>query len=378
MTRRPVIVAGVSDVSLGYGSPQIPAFLRSLREHFQADAAYVFEPDQSGRPPRHELFPDLNIIRVPTAVHPYNGDGWVEYNGRVGRRLRQLDPDVLVTFSPPVTPSLWMVRGRPKLSIYYMLESLGFYVAGGAYAEFLRKLHRYLRSYVDLVVFPEENRAALDASLGNLQGLPLAVMYNTAPVDAEAHAPIPPEYRLQRFLYTGSIQRKNTLADYFLDEAVRSMPIDLFGPISGEGAESLLMELSMLTGNICYHGLVDAAELNAIRRRYCYSLVLWAPLNDQQLYACPNKFFEAIADGVPPITGPHPQCKAIIERYQCGILMDDWSFPSFQQALKRAWSCLGTPQYQRMVDNCRVAAAAELNWETQFDKVRRLLPARAA
>lgn len=374
MIRKRTVIAGVSDVSLGYGSPQIPAFVGSLRELYQAEEAYVFEPDQPGRPARHARFPDLHVVRVPTAADPYSGAGWIEYNWRVGQHLRELDPDVLIVFSPPVVPALWQVRGRPKVSIYYMLEGLAFYLQGGGHNALLRELHAHLRPYIDLVVYPEENRAALDASRGNLLGLPMTVLYNAAPSGGADI--VPPRQRLPRLLYSGAIQRQNTLADYFFDDAVRSLPIDLYGPVGGEGAESLAAELAELTGGTRYHGLIEAARLADLRRSYSFALVLWAPINDNQLYACPNKFFEAIADGVPPITGPHPQCKALIERYECGLLMDDWSLPAFRRTLGRARSMMGTPEHARMIANCQRAAREELNWETQFDKVRRLLPAQ--
>lgn len=376
MIRKRITIAGVSDVSLGYGSPQIPAFLRSLCEHYGADAGYVFEPDQSGRPPRHELFPDLSIIRVPTMGNPYQGEGWFEYNAQVSRHLRELNPEVLVVFSPPVTPSLWAVRGRPQLSIYYMLESLSYYVAGGRYGNFLRQLHQQLEPYIDLAIYPEENRAAIDAPLGRLLKRPLAVMYNASRPMRESTQLVPIEQRLPRFLYSGSLDRQNSLAGYFLNDSLRSMPVDLYGPVSGSDADQLRQELAAAGGNLCYHGLVDADELDAVRRRYSFSLVLWAPNNQQQYYACPNKFFEAIADGVPPISGPHPQCKMLLERYQCGILMEDWSFASFADAVKRASSIMGTAEHRQLIANCRRAAAEELNWDSQFHKVKRYIPAQ--
>ena len=48
----------VSDASLGYGSPQIPAFTRSLSEHYGLPAV-ILEPDTPGKPPRGSLYADL-------------------------------------------------------------------------------------------------------------------------------------------------------------------------------------------------------------------------------------------------------------------------------------------------------------------------------
>ena len=57
--------------------------------------------------------------------------------------------------------------------------------------------------------------------------------------------------------------------------------------------------------------------------------------------------------------------------------MRDWSFESYREAVNRALSLVGTPEYTRLVRNCRRAVRAELNWPAQFAKVRRLLPTAA-
>ncbi len=67
----------------------------------------------------------------------------------------------------------------------------------------------------------------------------------------------------------------------------------------------------------------------------------------------------------------------LLHRYQCGILMKDWSFKSFQAAVTQAMQVFGTDRYAEMVENCGKAVREELNWETQFQKLRRLLPKAA-
>lgn len=121
-----------------------------------------------------------------------------------------------------------------------------------------------------------------------------------------------------------------------------------------------------------YRGVLDAIELAEVRKRYAYSAVAWNPDNENHLYAAPTKFFEAIADGVPPVAAPHPQCRLIRDRYRCGILMAYWSFDSFLKALRKAVNIHGAPEWQEMVANC-ARVASELNWEVQFEKLRAVL-----
>ena len=91
---------------------------------------------------------------------------------------------------------------------------------------------------------------------------------------------------------------------------------------------------------------------------------------ENQLYAAPNKFFESIADGVPPIAAPHPQCKMMIDRYKCGILMRDWSEGEFFSALDQALRLYQTDSWYEMVSNCGTAVRQELNWDHQFEKLK--------
>ena len=378
MKKRSLRIAGVSDVAVGYGSPQIPAFLRSLMEHYSVESGYLFEPDQPERPPRHGLFPHLRIARVETRAEAYSGPGWIEYNARVARELERLAPDVLVLFSPPTLPALWGLRRKPALTIYYVLESTGPYTGHASpFGRLLGDMHRHAAPKLDLLVFPEENRAAIDVSTAGMQGVPLAVVYNAVKPALPAADPLPPAQRIPRLLYSGLIERGATLAEYFVDRDIRPFPVDLCGPIGGAGAAKLRAELESGQGGIRYRGLVDSAELRAMRPRYAYSIVMWAPTIGNQRYACPNKFFEAVADGVPPIVAPHPQCKMLVERYGCGLVMDDWSLPAFAAALREAMDLSPTAAYARMVADCRRAVAAELNWDAQFAKVRRLLPQAA-
>lgn len=373
---RHATILGVSDVSLGYGSPQVPTLLESLADHYPGCDALVLEPDQSEFRPQPGRFPRLRIERVATRFHPHSPPGMIEYNTRVARTLDALAPDILVFSSPVVIPSLLRARHRPRFCIYYMLESLAHYDgAGSSAARFLLDAHRQARSRIDLVVFPEENRAAADIVRAGYETVPLVVCYNSINRAAVAKRDEPLPTKNRRLLYSGTIDPHLTLADFFLEPEVRAMPLDLWGVVGGRGKEAFEQALHG-DGELRYCGYVDSLRLAELRKRYAYSLILWSPANENTLYACPNKLFEAIADGVPPISTPHPQCKMLIERYDCGIVLDDWSLDAFLRGTKHALDLFGTPRYDELVANCRLAAERELNWDVQFEKIRSVLPPR--
>ena len=361
-------IAGVSDVSVGYGSPQILAFMRSMREVYGGEAV-LFEPDQPERPPRPALARDPagRVERVTTAYHPHHDRaGRIEYVIKVAHRLNALRPQVLVIFCTYSLPVLLKLRYRPDVVVYYSIESIA------AYGSFDIELNRRLAGAIDLLIFPEEHRAMRDVARCSLTGIPLAILYNCATDAADADDVSHPRRRNNRILYAGTIDRIRTLAEHFLDKRLGGVPIDLYGHLSGWKDPGVF--LAGLPGGVRYRGFLEASALARVRGQYAYSIVMWDPTGENQLYAAPNKFFESVASGVPPIAAPHPQCRMLITRYRCGIVMDDWSFQAFYDALRRALALVGTPEYDAMVENCRRAVAQELNWERQFEKVRRHLP----
>ncbi|MCS7027092.1 MAG: glycosyltransferase [Bryobacteraceae bacterium] len=358
-------IVAVSDVTVGYGTPQLPLFVESLLDFYRGEAVVV-EPAQPELAPRHSAFPRFQIHSVRTAEHPHSTLGRMEYVWRASDLLNRLRPDILLICCTYCLPVAFRLKHRPAKTIYYSLESIPFY------GEFDIEMNRRAAPLVDVVVFPEENRAALEVARCGFRGVPVVVVFNVSNRRKDGCHPQPLEKRNGRILYSGTISRQQTFADYYLSQTLRSMPIDLFGPIKGspEDREKLT---SGIGGAQRYGGYLNSEQLAQLRPAYAYSIVAWNPDNEGQLYAAPNKFFEAIAAGVPPIAAPHPQCRLVINRYQCGLLMPDWSYEAFVATLRKALDLYGTDSWLEMVRNCQRAVAAELNWEFQFDKLKMVL-----
>jgi len=363
-------VAAVSDVALGFGSPQLPSIMLSLLEKYGGDGV-IFEPDVDGRRPRRSFGPHCHVQRLYTMVNPYDGPGRIEYILRAADEINRLRPDVLVLLCTFTLPVLFRLNYRPKKVIYWSNESIAFYGPD----EF--EMNSALADKIDLVLFPEENRARLDGAAAGLLDKPTVVVYNVADKLHPPKPPLPPSARRKRILYAGTVSRERTRAHYLLNSDVSAMPIDVYGPIDQGETRSLTQEFYSRdsAAGVSYKGVLTGPDLAEIRREYAYSIVMWAPINDNQRYAAPNKFFEAIADGLPPIAAPHPQCETIIRRYNCGVLMRDWTFDAFKSALDRALSMFGTDAYAELVANCRRAYETELNWNHAFAAIERHLDA---
>jgi glycosyltransferase involved in cell wall biosynthesis len=364
-----VRIVGVSDVSLGLGSPQVLYFMRSLLTCYNAEGILI-EPDQPEIPLMQELTKGLNIHRIYSVFHPHQSfAGRIEYITRSASLINKLRPDILILFCTFTLPVLFKLKTRLSFVIYYSYEMPFSYGALDV------KMNRYVlnNSLVDLIIFPEENRAIQTLKFCGYKNIPVAILYNCESFMESGDEVLPPKLRNGRILYAGTIDAVRTLAEYFFHDKMRSIPLDIFGNIIGPDKENVRQRLQKLCGETRYLGLVNRETLKSLQKSYCYRIIMWNPINDQYLYAAPNKFFEAIATGVPPITAPHPQCKMLVQRYKCGIVMDNWSFDSFYEAIRQALEIYGTDRYNAMVENCRKAFIEELNWEKQFEKVKPFL-----
>lgn len=359
-------VAVVSDVSVGFGSPQVQSLARSLAAHYQLPAT-IYEPDQSGRPPRFVADGEIPVHRAATESSPFSTAGRIEYVLHVAEELNRERPSVVAFFCTFTLPVLVKLHYRPRVVVYDLIEMVA------PYGEQDIALNRHLAAKIDVLIFPEENRARLDMQRCGFGGKPMAVVYNVS--DAPSTRVVHPSNRQRRLFYGGAISSDLGLADFLLHPEMASVPLDLYGDVAGPDQAALREQLQGTVGEPRYHGCVDAKTLATLRRNYAYSIVMYRPTLEHTLYAAPNKFFEAVADGVPPIVAPHPQCKLLVERYECGIVMRDWSFEAYRDAVELALSAYGTRRYRRLVRNCLRAVRAELNWGTQFAKVRALLPA---
>jgi hypothetical protein len=361
-TSRRKIVLAVSDAVLGYGSPQIPEFMRSVCEEIDA-TAMVIEPDVPSSPPRHDLYPDITVHRVMLERHVFEAGGRNDYCREAARLVDRIKPDVLVIFCTFALPTLLWNKHKPKAVIYYSIESILQYGWRDIH------LNNVLRDRVDMVIFPEENRAARDLDRTGLPRENVYILLNSSNGPESASAVLPPDKRNGRIIHQGTVGTKETFSEYFTHPKIQRLPIDVYGPIVDEGTRQRFGGLGREAGGTTYRGRVNLDLLTRIRHDYCYSICIWDPTVERGLFAPSNKFFEAVADGVPPITAPHPQHARLVHAYDCGIVMNGWDFRDFRAALLQALRILKTPRYAEMVENCRRAVRAELNWKTQMEQI---------
>lgn len=366
-----VRVLALSDVSVGYGSPQVQYLLHSLEQHYSAASLMLVEPDQKRRVPRRPIYDSIEVLRISTTFPPYDERFMIEFALEARRILEDYRPHIVIGIHGWVLPALLTMSWRPPLFIYYMLESLSHQRNGiGSIAI---ELNRLALGMADIVLVPEQRRAEADLRVQGWKADNLIEMYNASPFGSIRGA-VSPKDREPRVLYAGSVGPE-TLSAWMALDSVADVDFDVAGPADTDAARKILSELSRRR-NVRYLGVLSQAQLSAIRGNYAWSLVMWDPANINQLYASPNKFFETIQAGVPPIAAPHPQCADIIARLGCGRVMMDWKEDTFVYTVRDSMRIFREEPdtYATYVAACESAAAQELNWEAQFARLLPLLP----
>lgn len=389
--RAPLRVLALSDVAFGYGSPQLLQLIDSIGQQFPVSQCLVLEPDQKGRAPKSADRPNLEVRRIVTSLPPYDNAFRVEFARRASSILREFDPHILIVSHAWVLAPVLMTDMQDRLLIYYMLESLSHQTVD--LGQTAIELNRRALGDANIVISPERNRTRADLhGLGwSLPHIHEVLNVGSLPEDTG------PRPRIPRILHAGSIGEQ-TLVNMLLSDDLSEVGFDLCGPAETSQARAILEEATKRP-NIRYLGMLPQDEVIELRKSYAYSLAFWQPTNVNQLYASPNKFFETIACGTPPIAGPHPQCADIIARSNCGLVAMNWTQNTitwtilhamnlFKEAFPDADFTKGVlnsatathprkelmnpdpeSRYAQMVANCRTATVNELNWGTQVKAV---------
>lgn len=363
----------LSDVTLGFSVPQIHLLARSLAEFLEAETLIV-EPDMKARRDLSEI-EGVRIVRISTRMPPHDPVFVVEYARAARQVYREFAPDILVVLNAGLLPPLLLEAHRPALVVYYMLESLDHQMAHGGTLFF--DLNRMSANLIDLVLVPEIRRFQSDRVRLQWPEIPIVEVLNVSPDPGDVDV----ERSGCRFLYAGTLSREGGM-DYLLDDRLRHLDIDVVGPIdSAEARDFVARFTAPAEGGIRrYLGLVPHSQVLEMLPSYSYRIVVWKAESLNSYFASPNKFFESIACGVPPVSTPNPQVVDIARKYHCALVSDDWGIDSFCHTMADASLLAGTATYDRLVANCAAARRAEINWDFQFAKVRaaldELLPRR--
>ncbi len=355
-------ILAISDIALGYGSPQIPAFIQSIARHYDT-RAMVVETDEPHRASQKPSNSDrLDIKRAVSSLPYWSMGAHCERNEQAIVYAQKHKPSVFILFSPLQLPIIKRLSYKPDLVVLYLLE-----IDAQHYTNTLKNYSHL----VDHIICPEYERLKFILSNYCQRPFPIShILYNVIDNSLDVKS-LPSNKRNGRIIYAGTLNKSLTLAHEFAGKYLCDLPIDIYGNFSGKHAQDLQKKFHELSHekSMSYKGYVSSKVLQLKLPEYAFSFTRWNPVAGLNYeYACPNKFFESLAFGIPPISAPHPQAVQIITKYKCGILARGFGAEHMKEAVEKALLIYGTPEYDEMVLNAINAYELTFNWQTQFEK----------
>ena len=112
-------------------------------------------------------------------------------------------------------------------------------------------------------------------------------------------------------------------------------------------------------------GSVQPEQILVLLRRATLAVVLITSEYPSYHLALPNKFFEAIAAGLPVVVSPVPELKRLVEQYEIGVVCDPHDSRSIAEAIL---TVSDSDNLNRMRENVR-RASDDMNWEVEEHKL---------
>lgn len=356
---RALNLLGICDVSVGYGSPEITALMHDLACCDWIASAHLIEADEPDRPPASAMPDSYRLTRIHGAGLPAQSLSWTRhFINQSAKIANESRPDILILFGGAVFPVVALLDFRPQSLVYHAYEQIADLPAETLAA------HQALLGEVDLVITPSVRRLIHDASFLGTWPKAVHTMYNAADVAyPNTLTPKPNRSHEPYLLWCGALDRNRTFADYFFSPELSDIRIDMYGRLQDDNG---LRQALVSAPNISHHGIVPADRLHNAVAQAAYSIVWWNPANSYgHLHLASNRFFSSIQMGTPSLCAPHPQCLEIARRFDCAIVMEDWSREAFVASARRAVDLFGTDAYDAMVSRCHDARDSGLNWPHQ-------------
>lgn len=293
----------------------------------------------------------------------------LQANFRLMKKLP--DADVYYLHSFLEFPAAWMKAKRNRARLVYDAHDANWALDTETDESAPHKLTLKLFEFVD-------NRAARSSDSFLTVGAELAQMLEDhfhrrpvvvrnchdyrldedSPTDVRSAADVPEDAFL--LVMTGAPKPGDTVEQAF--EALKSLPENVHFALVGRGTEAhqeLVDELG-LTDRVHLLPPVPPTQVASFIRTADASPILYFALSPAYRVSLPNRFFHAIAAGLPILYPPLPEIKGICDRYELGIEVDPESAESIAAGVRKL---LDNPEErERFAANIK-SARDELSWE---------------
>lgn len=127
-----------------------------------------------------------------------------------------------------------------------------------------------------------------------------------------------------------------------------------------------LVQRNLVSDKVELRGYVPPAELAALTPRARVAVMLFEATGMNQFHSLSNRFFDYIMAGVPQVCVNYPEYKAINDRFEIALMIDDTQPATIAAAINRLLQ--DDQLHQRLHQNC-LKAREILNWQQEEKKL---------
>ena len=173
------------------------------------------------------------------------------------------------------------------------------------------------------------------------------------------------ELRDNSLCYIGSISKTRGIIPIVESLAVSNLKLELAGNFSGDITLENLMELKGHE-KVDYLGIINRSEIVKLLSRVKVGLVTLLP-TPSYIESLPIKMFEYMVSGIPVVASDFSLWREIIDKYQCGVLVDPEGSVEIAEACVQLIN--DSELAKAMGQRGRDAVLGEFNWEEESGKL---------
>ena len=291
------------------------------------------------------------------------------------KHLNDLRPDLIIAHDPFTLPIALQLRDRCGAKV--LLDAHEY--TPRQYEDQWIHRHLFMKVWDHLCrkYLPHTDAAvtvcrSIADEYENNYGVDFDVITN-APFYSEI-APSVPDNNLIRIIYHGAVHasRKTDGMIRLMDLLDERFSLDLMLVKDNSHYFDEIYNLGIKHPRISFRDPVPMTEIIRTINKYDISLFLLSPETFSYRMALPNKIFEFIQARLAVAVWPSPEMAAIVSRYDCGVVSDEYTLESMAKKL----NALTADDISRFKNNAGPAArelCAERNRDAFLDIVERLI-----
>lgn len=249
-------------------------------------------------------------------------------------------------------PALMAVKIKRKKIVYDIFDFYADMLV--AKPNFIKKIIRgldlFLMKYADVVIIADDSRRE-QIKAERLKRV--LTIYNSPPDLLSEFQKIPVRKKDKIILaYFGGLDNRQRNLETIINVIENNDIVNLV--IAGDGVDrEYIIEKARTLSNVEYLGMLPYKKALEEEYKSDIMLAIYDPKIPNNMYASPNKLFEAMMLGKPILMNQEIKCAEIVKKYNCGLLFKYDNPVSFKSALNKF---LENPELREVMGkNARIA-----------------------